>query len=85
MEKQSRWSEQRSEQRVQQSSERREQVVQQQERVQRTEQHYTRQMLTQQGTSRRRHLTHSDTHHGYPLFLYNPHYIMSKALYLALI
>lgn len=46
MEKQSRWSEQRSEQRVQQHSERREQVVQQ-----RTEQHYTRQMLSQQGTS----------------------------------
>lgn len=52
MEKQSRWteqrSEQRSEQRVQQHSERHEQVVQQQERVQRTEHHYTRQMLTQQ-------------------------------------
>ncbi|XP_045531935.1 titin isoform X5 [Pieris brassicae] len=43
MEKQSRWSEQRS---VQQHSERREQIVQQQEHVQRT-QHFT-QMLTQQ-------------------------------------
>lgn len=40
MEQQSRWSEQRSE--------RREQVVQQQESVQRTEHHYTRQMMTQQ-------------------------------------
>lgn len=49
MEKQSRWSEQRSEQRTQQQhTERREQVVQQEERVQRTEHHYTRQMLTQQ-------------------------------------
>lgn len=44
MEKQSRWStEQRSEQQVQRS----ERHVQQQERVQRTEHHYTRQMMTQ--------------------------------------
>lgn len=50
MEKQSRWSEQRSEQRVQQSQQRvqqSQQIVQQQERVQRTEHHYTRQMMTQ--------------------------------------
>lgn len=76
MEKQSRWSEQRSEQHVQQQhTERREQVVQQEERVQRTEHHYTRQMLTEQRgqfPAQTLSLYRALTHHTTTLFTRTP-------------